>query len=90
MLCVVPYLQVMMILHLCKMPRHKCPVVCDGIDSANRVSLILVFTSAVSSLSHCVEKQYIFLPDCPLVCSSALFPQIAHECRYSDEAFDTL
>lgn len=62
-----------MILHLYKMPRHKCPVVCDGIDSANRVSLILVFTSAVSSLSHCVEKHLIYfssrLPFSMFICT---------------------
>lgn len=80
--CVVHYLQVTMILCRSKMPRHKCVVVCDGIDSANRVSLISVHTSAESSLSHSVLRENPLicfssrvLCTCPLLGSSALcFP----------------
>lgn len=63
---VVEYLQVTMILHLYKTPGHKCLVICDGIGSVNRVSLISVHTSAESSLSHSMLRlpEYIFLPDC--------------------------
>lgn len=93
---VVQYLQVTMILHLSKTAGHKCLVVCDGIDSVNRVSLISVHTSAESSLSVSVlrETPLIYfssrlLCTCPLLGSSALLPQLAHECHYSGEAFDT-
>ena len=67
-------------------------MVCDGIDRVNRVSVVSVLTSAESLQSHPVLTPLIYFPSgllctCPLSGSSALLPQLAYECHYSDEAF---
>ena len=74
------YLQVTVILHLCKTSGHKRLVVCDGIDSVNRVSLTSAHTSAESLVSLCVERDSLnvfffqtalYLPCIRLICTAS-------------------